>query len=227
MIHLINSFQQTASGTVLEFKYIIPNIILSQISFYWNNMLSVIDSMKTNWKCRTWHFIKINSYLIHSVASIGFNEDQKKKKWNRNNHISNSKLQKFTHFPWMSLPFQLFICIPIHYTCFIHIYVLCLCYRYFMFYPLNATSYMCIFVSYFYFVSFLFKKNKSNFIQTANESKKIEKTSSTMHDQSDSRSLSDSLDNIPSNVFGPDGLVTRFTLPLSYGRKEARQKRVG
>lgn len=47
-----------------------------------------------------------------------------------------------------------------------------------------------------------------------------------MHDQSDSRSLSDSLDNIPSNVFGPDGIVTRFTLPLSYGRKEARQKRV-
>lgn len=49
----------------------------------------------------------------------------------------------------------------------------------------------------------------------------------SMHDQSDSRSLSDSLDNIPSNVFGPEGLVTRFTLPLSYGRKEARQKRVG
>lgn len=49
----------------------------------------------------------------------------------------------------------------------------------------------------------------------------------SMHEQSDSRSLSDSLDNIPSNVFGPEGLVTRFTLPLSYGRKEARQKRVG
>ncbi|XP_037907815.1 protein furry isoform X6 [Hermetia illucens] len=48
----------------------------------------------------------------------------------------------------------------------------------------------------------------------------------SLHDQSDSRSLSDSLDNIP-NVFGPEGLVTRFTLPLSYGRKEARQKRLG
>lgn len=53
------------------------------------------------------------------------------------------------------------------------------------------------------------------------------KSINSMHEQSDSRSLSDSLDNIPSNVFGPEGLVTRFTLPLSYGRKEARQKRVG
>ncbi|KAM8710624.1 hypothetical protein ACLKA7_017276 [Drosophila subpalustris] len=49
----------------------------------------------------------------------------------------------------------------------------------------------------------------------------------SLQDQSDSRSLSDSLDNIPSNVFGPEGIVTRFTLPLSYGRKEARQKRLG
>lgn len=49
----------------------------------------------------------------------------------------------------------------------------------------------------------------------------------SLHDQSDSRSLSDSLDNIPSSVFGPEGLVTRFTLPLSYGRKDARQKRQG
>ncbi|KAL5290083.1 FRY family protein [Megaselia abdita] len=49
----------------------------------------------------------------------------------------------------------------------------------------------------------------------------------SLQDQSDSRSLSDSLDNIPSNVFGPEGLVTRFTLPLSYGRKDARQKRLG
>lgn len=46
----------------------------------------------------------------------------------------------------------------------------------------------------------------------------------SLHEQSDSRSLSDSLDNIPSNVFGPEGIVTRFTLPLSYGRKDARQK---
>lgn len=49
----------------------------------------------------------------------------------------------------------------------------------------------------------------------------------SVHDHSESRSLSDSLDNIPSNVFGPEGIVTRFTLPLSYGRKDARQKRVG
>ncbi|XP_055383655.1 protein furry isoform X2 [Condylostylus longicornis] len=49
----------------------------------------------------------------------------------------------------------------------------------------------------------------------------------SLQDQSDTRSLSDSLDNIPSNVFGPEGIVTRFTLPLSYGRKEARQKRLG
>ncbi|XP_017028103.1 protein furry isoform X2 [Drosophila kikkawai] len=49
----------------------------------------------------------------------------------------------------------------------------------------------------------------------------------SLQDQADSRSLSDSLDNIPSNVFGPEGIVTRFTLPLSYGRKEARQKRLG
>lgn len=55
----------------------------------------------------------------------------------------------------------------------------------------------------------------------------MKQTFFSMHEQSDSRSLSDSLDNIPSNVFGPEGLVTRFTLPLSYGRKEARQKRVG
>lgn len=48
-----------------------------------------------------------------------------------------------------------------------------------------------------------------------------------MHDQSDTRSLSDSLDNIPSSVFGPEGIVTRFTLPLSYGRKDARHKRQG
>lgn len=48
----------------------------------------------------------------------------------------------------------------------------------------------------------------------------------SVHDHSESRSLSDSLDNIP-NVFGPEGIVTRFTLPLSYGRKDARQKRVG
>ncbi|XP_055625091.1 protein furry isoform X2 [Toxorhynchites rutilus septentrionalis] len=49
----------------------------------------------------------------------------------------------------------------------------------------------------------------------------------SLHDQSDSRSLSDSLDNIPSSVFGPEGIVTRFTLPLSYGRKDARHKRQG
>ncbi|XP_058065820.1 protein furry [Anopheles bellator] len=49
----------------------------------------------------------------------------------------------------------------------------------------------------------------------------------SLHDQSDSRSLSDSLDNIPSSVFGPEGIVTRFTLPLSYGRKDARPKRQG
>lgn len=49
----------------------------------------------------------------------------------------------------------------------------------------------------------------------------------SLHDQSETRSLSDSLDNIPSSVFGPEGIVTRFTLPLSYGRKEARQKRQG
>lgn len=59
------------------------------------------------------------------------------------------------------------------------------------------------------------------------ESNKIKYITSSLQDQSDSRSLSDSLDNIPSNVFGPEGLVTRFTLPLSYGRKEARQKRLG
>lgn len=89
---------------------------------------------------------------------------------------------------------------------------------------LNATCFICIFVStYFYFVSFLFE----NKIFNSTNDQKSEKKTSSMHDQSDSRSLSDSLDNIPSNVFGPDGLVTRFTLPLSYGRKEARQKRVG
>lgn len=49
----------------------------------------------------------------------------------------------------------------------------------------------------------------------------------SLHDQSDTRSLSDSLDNIPSSVFGPEGIVTRFTLPLSYGRKDARHKRQG
>lgn len=57
--------------------------------------------------------------------------------------------------------------------------------------------------------------------------KKNTRTIFSLQDQSDSRSLSDSLDNIPSNVFGPEGIVTRFTLPLSYGRKEARQKRLG
>lgn len=45
----------------------------------------------------------------------------------------------------------------------------------------------------------------------------------SLHDQSaDTKSLSDSLDNIPSSVFGPEGIVTRFTLPLSHGRKKAR-----
>ncbi|CAO1322409.1 unnamed protein product [Diamesa hyperborea] len=42
----------------------------------------------------------------------------------------------------------------------------------------------------------------------------------SLHDQSDSRSLSDSLDNIPSSVFGPEGIVmTRFSLP---SRKKPR-----
>ncbi|GAB0100590.1 protein furry [Sergentomyia squamirostris] len=49
----------------------------------------------------------------------------------------------------------------------------------------------------------------------------------SLHEHSDSRSLSDSLDNIPSNVFGPEGMITRFTLPLSYGRKDFRNKRQG
>lgn len=42
----------------------------------------------------------------------------------------------------------------------------------------------------------------------------------SLHEQ-DTRSLSDSLDNIPSSVFGAEGIV-RFTLPLSHGRKKLR-----
>lgn len=66
-------------------------------------------------------------------------------------------------------------------------------------------------------------KNKTQIYTLKKKSKK----NSSLHEQSESRSLSDSLDNIPSNVFGPEGIVTRFTLPLSYGRKDARQKRQG
>lgn len=72
------------------------------------------------------------------------------------------------------------------------------------------TSYVFVFYVHFYYYYF----SSNNYYYS-------------LHDQSDSRSLSDSLDNIPSSVFGPEGLVTRFTLPLSYGRKDARQKRQG
>lgn len=66
------------------------------------------------------------------------------------------------------------------------------------------------------------QKKSKQYATPTNQKKKY-----SLHDQSETRSLSDSLDNIPSSVFGPEGIVTRFTLPLSYGRKEARQKRQG
>lgn len=61
------------------------------------------------------------------------------------------------------------------------------------------------------------------FVSIIQKQKQTENKTKSLHDHSgDTKSLSDSLDNIPSSVFGPEGIVTRFTLPLSHGRKKPR-----